>query len=118
MTVRLTCIECPLGCNIEVEKEGDTVLSVRGNSCPRGKMYAESEVVCPKRVLTTTVRATNGERVPVKTSRPVKKEEMFALMERIRSVHPVPPVNIGDVLVKGFFEDADLVASGSVGGKP
>ena len=33
----LTCICCPIGCTIEAELEGNHVLSVRGNSCPRGE---------------------------------------------------------------------------------
>ena len=57
----LTCIECPVGCEITAETENGEVKSVRGNSCPRGRMYAESEVVCPRRVVTSAVRAENGE---------------------------------------------------------
>ena len=52
MKKTLTCIECPIGCEIEVEVENGVVLSVKGNTCPRGKVYAEAEVVCPKRVVT------------------------------------------------------------------
>ena len=40
---KLTCIECPIGCDMEVELEDGKVLSVTGNSCPRGKLYAENE---------------------------------------------------------------------------
>ena len=65
--IRLTCIECPLGCDIEVQKENGE-LKITGNSCPRGKLYATNEVTCPKRVLTTTVRCEGGELVSVKTS--------------------------------------------------
>ena len=39
----LTCIECPVGCEITAETENGEVKSVRGNSCPRGRMYAEFE---------------------------------------------------------------------------
>ena len=70
ITKELTCIECPLGCHIEVDLEYDNkVAAVRGNSCPRGKAYAESEVVCPVRVLTSSVRATDGTMVCVKTDK-------------------------------------------------
>ena len=110
----LTCIECPLGCSIDVETEGASVLSVQGNGCPRGKAYAESEVVCPRRVLTSTVRAKSGEMIPVKTARPVKKAEMFELMQKINGVHPVLPVRIGDVLYAHITEDIDLIATGNV----
>ena len=48
MVKTLTCIECPIGCEIEVSLEGGTVSCVKGNGCPRGRAYAEAEVVCPK----------------------------------------------------------------------
>ena len=75
--MRLTCVECPMGCEIEVELTDGKVTSVKGNTCPRGKAYAENEVVCPRRVLTSSVRATNGKMVSVKTDAPIKKEETF-----------------------------------------
>ena len=36
-TRELTCIVCPLGCRIKVELDGDKIVSVTGNTCPRGK---------------------------------------------------------------------------------
>ncbi len=108
---KLTCIECPIGCEMEVELDGDKVLSVKGNSCPRGKMYAENEVVCPKRVVTSSVRAENGEMVSVKTDKPVKKTEIFRVMEKINKTTCKLPVKIGDVLVENISDDANLVAT-------
>ncbi len=110
----LTCIECPIGCAIEVETEGETVLSVVGNSCPRGKTYAENEVVCPKRVLTTCVRAESGEMLPVKTDAPVKKSELFTLMKKINALRVQKPVKIGDILVEKIDGEANLVATGNL----
>lgn len=111
--MNLTCIECPMGCAIEVAIENGTVISVKGNTCPRGKMYAENEAVCPKRVVTSTVRAVNGAMIPVKTDRPVKKSEMFAVMQKINAVHPKLPVKIGDVLQENISDGANLVATGN-----
>lgn len=113
MKKSLTCIECPMGCSIEVEIEGEKVLSVKGNTCPRGKVYAESEVICPKRVVTSTVRAVDGTMIPVKTAQPVKKAEMFEVMKKINGVHPTLPVRIGDVLYKGIADGVDLIATGN-----
>ena len=116
MKQNLTCVECPMGCAIEVEVENGRAVSVVGNSCPRGKMYAENEVVCPKRVLTTSVRLRDGNMISVKTSEPVKKAEMFEIMKKVNSVHPSAPVRIGDVLVKEIADGVDLIAtSNSVG---
>ena len=72
MEKKLTCVECPKGCEITVELDGDKIISVGGYSCLRGKKYAESEVICPRRVLTTTVKCADGGVVSVKTSNPVK----------------------------------------------
>lgn len=110
----LTCVECPMGCCIEVETENGVAVSVKGNSCPRGKLYAENEIVCPKRVLTSTVRAASGEMIPVKTGSPIPKASMLAIMQTINAVHPTLPLKIGDVLVHDIADGVDLVVSGCV----
>lgn len=109
----LTCIECPIGCEIEVELEEEKVISVKGNNCPRGKVYAEAEVVCPKRVVTSTVRAENGEMIPVKTDRPVRKDAIFEVMAKINATTCKMPVALGDVLVENICDDANLVVAGN-----
>lgn len=114
MKKNLTCIECPIGCEIEVELEDGKVMSVKGNTCPRGKMYAENEVICPKRVVTSTVRAENGVMVPVKTDKPIKKSEIFTVMKKINETRCVLPVKIGDILVENISDDANLVVAGNV----
>ena len=113
-TTRLTCVECPIGCQIEVETDGEKVFSVKGNSCPRGKTYAENEVVCPMRVVTSTVKAENGVLVPVKTDKPVRKSEIFTVMKKINAVRCILPVRIGDVLLANIEGDANLIATGNV----
>ena len=113
MKKNLTCIECPIGCEIEVEMGNGVVVSVKGNSCPRGRLYAEAEVVCPKRVVTSTVRADNGEMIPVKTDRPVRKDAIFEVMEKINKTVCKIPVALGDILVENICDDANLVVSGN-----
>ena len=107
----LTCIECPIGCEVEVEIIDGKVASVQGNSCPRGKTYAENEVTCPKRVVTSTVRAKNGMLVPVKTDRPISKSEIFAVMTRINATVCELPVKIGDILMENICDEAHLIAT-------
>ncbi len=111
MRKTLTCIECPVGCLVTVEYDGEKVFSVTGNSCPRGKAYAKNEVVCPRRIVTTTVRMTDGRMLPVKTDRGVRKEEIFTVMERIKNVHPDSPIKIGDVVQENIAEGCNLVAT-------
>lgn len=114
MIKTLTCIECPMGCSITVKTEGDKILSVSGNTCPRGKLYAENEVICPKRVVTSTVKSDEGVLVPVKTDRPVRKDKMFEVMDKIKKTTCTTPVKTGTVLYANIVDDANLVVAGSV----
>ena len=58
----LTCISCPMGCQITVEMDGSEVLSVTGNTCKRGDVYARKEVTNPTRIVTSTVKVI-GEKL-------------------------------------------------------
>ena len=109
--ISLTCIECPMGCSLEVALDSERVSEVSGNRCPRGKMYAENEVVCPKRVLTTTVRTKEGKILSVKTSSPIERAKIFEVIKKINSIHPSGDIKIGDVLAENISDGADLVAA-------
>ncbi len=111
MNKQLTCIECPMGCLIEVEVENGAVKSVKGNTCLRGKMYAENEVICPLRVVTSTVKTVSGKMVSVKTDKPVRKSEIFEVMKKINSLTLDRNVVIGDVILANIDRDANLVAT-------
>ena len=110
----ITCIECPVGCRIEVGVENGVATYVKGNGCPRGKAYAENEVVCPKRIITTTVRCENGKMLSVKTDKAVKKADMFEIMKTINAFVAKTPVRIGQVLIKNISEDSNLIATQNV----
>lgn len=114
MKTKLTCIECPIGCEIEVVVENGVAVSVTGNGCLRGKTYAQNEVVCPKRVVTSTVRAKDGTLVPVKTAEPIRKSEIFNVMNKINAATCVLPVKIGDVIIADVCDGVPLVASGNM----
>ena len=106
----ITCIECPIGCLIEVCRD-ENKLKISGNGCPRGKAYAQNEITCPRRIITTTVRAVSGQMISVKTDKPVKKEEMFVVMQLINQIKAKLPVKIGDVLKENIVEDINLIAT-------
>ena len=40
MIREMICIVCPMGCPLTVDIEDGVVVSVAGNTCPRGKAYA------------------------------------------------------------------------------
>lgn len=100
----LTCICCPIGCTIEAELEGNHVLSVRGNSCPRGEKYAKSELSNPVRTLTSTVgltgSATGADVAPVRSAREIPKGKMLDCMKELSRVSVAAPVHIGDIALK------------------
>ena len=110
----LTCIVCPLGCSLEVELEGDKVLSVSGNSCTRGRTYAESECIAPMRTVTSTVRCADGTPVAVKTDRPIPKDKVKDCMKIINSALAPLPIRIGDVIIENVF-GCNIVATQNKG---
>ncbi len=101
-TINLTCIGCPLGCQIEVQLENGEVKSVAGNTCPRGDAYARKEVTNPTRIVTSTVRVygsrTGAVTVSCKTKNDVPKKKIFDCISDIRGMAVPAPVHIGDVI--------------------
>lgn len=102
MIKNLVCINCPRGCQLEVD---DKTFEVKGNSCPRGKEYGINEIRSPKRVVTSTVKVKNGEltRCSVKTESPIPKEKIFHIMQAINKVELTAPVTIGSVVIKNVL---------------
>ena len=113
MTRELTCIICPRGCTLKVEMEDKKIISVTGNSCPRGVKYAEDECCNPQRTVTSTVRCECGRMIAVKTDRPIPKDKVFECMKMINSVTAHLPLSIGDVIISNIF-DANVVATENV----
>ena len=98
----MICIGCPLGCPITVELNGRSIVSVTGNTCPRGDAYARKEVTDPTRIVTSTVRVsgsrTGSVTVSCKTRTDVSKQKIFAVIRDIKDVTVPAPVRIGDVI--------------------
>ena len=103
MERKLTCIVCPLGCEINVQLADKDVVGITGNSCPRGAEYARNECTNPKRTVTSTVRCTDGSLVSVKTDRAIPKEKMAECMALINQAVATLPVTIGDVILADVF---------------
>ena len=100
-TRELTCINCPLGCLLTVEMDGDEIKNISGYTCPRGKNYAEKEVVNPMRIVTSTVKVEGGkrERVSCKTEHDIPKSKIDDVMREINAAVAQAPVVIGEVLI-------------------
>ena len=116
-TKELTCIGCPMGCQLTVTLENGEVTEVKGNTCQKGDIYARKEVTNPTRIVTSTVRITGGdkERVCVKTASDIPKDKIFEVMKDIDAAVVAAPAHIGDVLVKDVAgTGVDVIATRNV----
>ncbi len=123
-TTHLTCIICPMGCQLEVKlpenysaQNARTIdpaaFEVSGNACPRGDVYARKELTAPERTLTCTVAVLGGERplVSAKTAGEVPKEKLLDCMEAVRRLTVKAPINAKDILIKDILHTGvDLIA--------
>lgn len=108
-TRELICINCPMGCPLTVVLEDGAVVSVSGNTCPRGDSYGRKEVTNPTRIVTSTVPVDGSatERmVSVKTAHDIPKGKIFDVVEALVDVRATAPVEIGDVVL------ADVAGTG------
>lgn len=97
----LTCIGCPMGCQLTVTlDENGAFQSVTGNTCNRGKEYAKDEVTNPTRMV-TSVLLVGGSKTPLclKTRKAIPKKLVFDCLKEIRKAKVTLPVKIGDVIV-------------------
>ena len=104
--VEITCISCPMGCEVELEVEDDEILSMEGNRCEAGREYVKNEFHNPTRILPTTARVKGGvlPLVPVKTDEPMPKPLLEDAMNEIAKVELEAPVELGDVVIENILD--------------
>ncbi len=97
--MKMICINCPRGCEMDVECEGGNI-TVSGNACARGEAYAKSEVVNPTRMVTGLVRIAGMRKpLPVKTRTAIPKAKIDAVLFAMHQATVQLPVKIGDVII-------------------
>jgi len=108
------CIVCPLGCLLYTDgADGD--LLVTGNSCDKGVDFARKEIINPERILTTTVKLTNGGLLPVRSNIPVKKHEMIEMVTQLKSIEVTSPVVVGQIIIDNFGENSvNIIATDNI----
>lgn len=113
MKKNITCIVCPKGCRMTIEKI-DGEYKVEGNNCKRGIKYAIDELTEPKRMITTTVKLDGSylNMLPVKTSTAIRKELIFDVMNILADVTVEAPVKVGDVVVENILNTGIDIISG------
>ena len=114
---KLTCISCPLGCELTVWKDGDKVEKVTGNTCKRGEIYGYKEVINPTRVVTSSVKVIGGSEpmVSVKTKEDIPKDKMYDCAKLLKKVTAKAPVYIGDIILTNVAgTGVDIVATKNI----
>lgn len=116
MEHQITCINCPVGCRMTVITEGNEVVSVTGNTCPRGKTYAQQECTAPMRMVTAVVAVENRVvPVSVKTRTPIPKKDIFDCMKQLSEIKVQAPVHMGDVVCANVCgSGVDVIATKNV----
>ena len=99
---QLTCIRCPIGCELLVNFNENKVISVIGNGCKRGEQYGRKEYNNPTRMVTSSVEVNNGvlKIVSVKTETDIPKNAVEKCLKELKKVKVNAPVKIGDIIIK------------------
>jgi len=114
---KLTCIECPVGCILDIEYNKSRVLSVKGNECSKGEKFARDEIIDPRRVLTTTIDIESAlfNRLPVRSRTAVPRDRVMDMIKQVKKIKVRAPVRAGDIIIKDFLESGiDIISSFTV----
>ena len=105
MKKNMVCIECPKSCSLTVDIEGKKAVSVRGAKCPKGILYAASEIENPTRILTATVLAKglSIKLIPVRTDKPIPKKDILRAVEEVSKIRVAKPLKAGDTVADNFL---------------
>ena len=115
--MKMICINCPKGCELDVEKQADGTVVVTGQSCPRGEAYGKAELVNPTRMVTGLVRVAGLRKpLPVKTKVAVPKAKINDVLFALHQATVQLPISIGDVIIPNVAETGvDVVATANYG---
>ena len=114
--MKMICINCPKGCELDVERAADGTITVAGHACPRGEAYGRAELENPTRMVTGLVRVAGMRKpLPVKTKSPVPKGKISDVLFAMHQATVQLPVKIGDVIVADVAGTGiDLVATANM----
>lgn len=116
--INVCCTTCPKECVVTVRFEKGILVSVEGEGCKRGKIFAQKEISTPERTLTSTIVVELGKTaclLPVKTAAPIPKKDMAQAMASIRTTKLTRPCKMGDVVIPNICgTGVDVVACRSI----
>ena len=119
MEQQITCINCPVGCRMKVVlNDNGEVVSVEGNTCPRGAAYARQECTLPLRMITAVIPVDHSDTpLSVKTRQPVPRKLIPDVMAELRGVRISAPVVLGQVVLSDVCgTGVDIIATRSLPG--
>jgi len=109
-----TCVTCPVGCEVDVEVQDGSILSMTGNKCDKVKEFVLQELKEPMRVLTSTVRIKGAKwaMLPVRTDKPIPKRLFTQAMGELAGIDLKAPVHISEVIIRDIAgSGANIVAT-------
>jgi len=110
----ITCIVCPLGCQMKLKVKDGKIEDIKGNKCRQGIKYARQEFYNPQRVVTTTVKVKDGKipLLPVRTNKPIPKEIIRECVRYLAKVEVKAPVKLGEIIVHNILNSgADVIST-------
>lgn len=108
------CTECPNECQLSITDQTGNQ-EIIGYKCQNGLKFAQEELTCPKRILTSTVCYQAGATVrllPVRTDQAVPLSRFEELMEIINNICVDGKIVRGAVIIENIGGlEANLIAS-------
>ncbi len=109
-TKQFTCINCPIGCPLQLQHEDKEIVEISGYECNRGAKYAQQEFTDPRRGLSTTVAISGARwgRLPVRVTGAILKNRVMEAARKIHELRIEAPVRLGQVLIEDFLGEKDI----------
>ncbi len=100
----LTCIICPKSCLLRVDKDKLTgkITAIHNANCHKGTAWVTQELLHPIRSVCSSVLVENGTEplTGVRTNQPISRDDVFTVMEAIKSCRISAPVSIGETVIE------------------
>lgn len=112
----MVCIECPNGCVLSVENKDGEIL-VSNNKCKKGITFAKTELLSPKRTISSIVKTVFPETpvIPVRVSGDIPKDKIFDVIEEINQIRLDKRVGRGDIIIDNVLDlGVNIIATSSI----
>lgn len=100
----MVCIVCPNGCRLNVDNNNGEI-TVVGAKCKRGETFAKTELTCPTRSVTSSVKTILADYpvVSVRTDGEIPKDKVFDLIAELSKFTLDKKVPIGTIIISNVF---------------